>query len=1371
MSQTNSLQRVSALRWLVPVVFLLAALGFLTPTPALAGVCPADPENGGPSGVTLDECVTSTHFVIYYTTDSADSPHNIDSESEAQTLANNLEFAWDRYKNDPDFALRESKDTASKRLEVWVYDIPYLGVTSNSWNHMEIDASFVRGSDTSESDRLQNEATPLHELFHRVEYRYGNYSSHGSWAVEGQAKFMEDQVFADLDDAANTQYLIRSNGYLGNPNWDVTTASYNASLFWKYFTERYGTATQEPERGVDAIRHFWEAGEGGAIGTNAVTGALNALGHSSVNFSQVFRDWIAANYTKKLATVPDAKYGYIDDDGASPDYAAVALTVNTSVGPGTYTTSADQAVDRWGAKYFKISPTASCQIINMQFARDSGTPVYHILAIKDDALSHHWTSTSYNFSKTLVNDDYDEIVGIVGGYGSDTQVDVSYGCLADSDLHLNIVSPLETAPAFVGSILSPDKFLVRLEVTSTQNIQIEGLQAQDFDVLVDSAAADIVTGAYIQSQYWLLVQAPVQGAAGVYNLTASFGAATDTENNAVNYITVLHDDMLVIDRSGSMSTNDKFGAAKNAARLYADATANNNKLGLVSFTGNGTEPNEDATLNHGLATVNSAVRDAIKTQINGLTLGNLTSIGDGLWTAYQELQANGDPEHPCIIVLLSDGIENEARLWSTIKPTIVGSDCVVNTIALGPSTNEALMQDIAYSTGGSYHFVPDGSGVFASGAGNPQGDWRNELGSTYEYIQGDVAGRSRLFQVNDSLSVGQTVTYTAEVENDVAEATFFVNVFQAGANLNFGIYTPAGVRINCEEPGVECFYDFINNPGHALIRVGNPTLQPGTWQIVVSVGPASCQICAAAEGASPQVVDQGGSVEVLVGVSGVTPKLLLPAIGAAQVDRFQGARIPILAILAGQQPILNAQVSATVLGPGGLQHVLTLYDDGQHGDGSANDGIYGNFFQKTKALSPQSEGAGSVLPDGSYQVKIESQAVPGEIGDRFAQTSFAIQLDADNDSDGMPNHWEDANGLDKNNPDDADDDPDLDGLDNLGEYNASTDPFNSDSDGGGENDGSEVDFAQDPLDPADDEIEAIDPFNAKPLPQAVALTYGTNPDYNRLRLFRSTTADSGFLPINNDIGASGAYTDTGLTNETTYYYRLMAVDGDGHRSAVSPVRAATPKVDPFPPVGGQVLINDNADSTTSRNVVLHFLFEEPLEEQDVAEVQISNDPTLEGKPWVTYQPTLTWTLSDSVQPGELATVYVRFRDAAENVAEDIAGDSIRFEAGGANQPPVAVNDTATATADGAVTIDVLANDTDPDGDLLTLTIVTPPANGTAVVDNGQIIYTPNAGFVGSDSFTYSITDGKGGSAIATVSLTVNQSGGGSDSLYLPLIQR
>ena len=86
-----------------------------------------------------------------------------------------------------------------------------------------------------------------------------------------------------------------------------------------------------------------------------------------------------------------------------------------------------------------------------------------------------------------------------------------------------------------------------------------------------------------------------------------------------------------------------------------------------------------------------------------------------------------------------------------------------------------------------------------------------------------------------------------------------------------------------------------------------------------------------------------------------------------------------------------------------------------------------------------------------------------------------------------------------------------------------------------------------------------------------------------------------------------------------------------------------------------------------------------------------------------------------------------------------------------NDGPVAVDDAATTAEDTAVSIAVLANDTDLDGDTLSVTSVTAPAHGTAAVNpDGTITYTPAANYNGADSFSYTVGDGNGGSATATV---------------------
>jgi len=89
-----------------------------------------------------------------------------------------------------------------------------------------------------------------------------------------------------------------------------------------------------------------------------------------------------------------------------------------------------------------------------------------------------------------------------------------------------------------------------------------------------------------------------------------------------------------------------------------------------------------------------------------------------------------------------------------------------------------------------------------------------------------------------------------------------------------------------------------------------------------------------------------------------------------------------------------------------------------------------------------------------------------------------------------------------------------------------------------------------------------------------------------------------------------------------------------------------------------------------------------------------------------------------------------------------------------NLAPVANADTALTEADRAVTISVLDNDTDPDGDPLTVSVAN-AVNGTVTRNpDGTLTYKPNPGFSGTDTITYTIDDGNGGSATATVSVTV-----------------
>lgn len=138
-----------------------------------------------------------------------------------------------------------------------------------------------------------------------------------------------------------------------------------------------------------------------------------------------------------------------------------------------------------------------------------------------------------------------------------------------------------------------------------------------------------------------------------------------------------------------------------------------------------------------------------------------------------------------------------------------------------------------------------------------------------------------------------------------------------------------------------------------------------------------------------------------------------------------------------------------------------------------------------------------------------------------------------------------------------------------------------------------------------------------------------------------------------------------------------------------------------------------------------------------------------------------------VEAGEMVIEASVIQEAAGDASDHLAVTAtIEFGEPGntppvANIPPVANDDVVETDQDVAVTIpdvDLLANDTDVDGDPLNITAIDNAMNGTVAFSNDDIIFTPDPGFLGSGSFTYDIDDGNGGMDTATVTVAVNTPG-------------
>ncbi|NET16682.1 MAG: tandem-95 repeat protein, partial [Okeania sp. SIO1H6] len=136
---------------------------------------------------------------------------------------------------------------------------------------------------------------------------------------------------------------------------------------------------------------------------------------------------------------------------------------------------------------------------------------------------------------------------------------------------------------------------------------------------------------------------------------------------------------------------------------------------------------------------------------------------------------------------------------------------------------------------------------------------------------------------------------------------------------------------------------------------------------------------------------------------------------------------------------------------------------------------------------------------------------------------------------------------------------------------------------------------------------------------------------------------------------------------------------------------------------------------------------------------------------------------ESLNDGETATDTFSYTVSDGNGGTDTATVTVTINGVTDNTAPVAVDDTATTDEDVAVSIDVLDNDTDVDSDPLSIDSFTPATNGTVTLDdNGTpgdttddlLVYTPDSDFNGSDSFTYTTTDGTL-TDTATVNITVD----------------
>lgn len=214
---------------------------------------------------------------------------------------------------------------------------------------------------------------------------------------------------------------------------------------------------------------------------------------------------------------------------------------------------------------------------------------------------------------------------------------------------------------------------------------------------------------------------------------------------------------------------------------------------------------------------------------------------------------------------------------------------------------------------------------------------------------------------------------------------------------------------------------------------------------------------------------------------------------------------------------------------------------------------------------------------------------------------------------------------------------------------------------------------------------------------------------------------------------------------------------DGYADNLSLVLTAPPNNAPSanddPTTAGDPNYTTNEDTALTVSAANGVLANDTDAEGDTLTAMKVSDPA-NGTLMLDSEGSFTYTPNANFSGTDTFTYKANDGTADSNVA------TVTLTVNAANDPPVAVDDTATTPEDTAVVIDVKDGDTDPDGDALTVQSVTDPPKGMAQIitsgpDAGKVHYTPDANFNGTDSFQYTISDANGGEDTATVTVTVD----------------
>ncbi|XP_041474476.1 calcium-activated chloride channel regulator 1-like [Lytechinus variegatus] len=405
--------------------------------------------------------------------------------------------------------------------------------------------------------------------------------------------------------------------------------------------------------------------------------------------------------------------------------------------------------------------------------------------------------------------------------------------------------------------------------------------------------------------------------------------------------------VLVIDTSGSMSTNDRITKAESASTAFIDLATEGTWVGLVGFT-------DSTDIIHGLIQVNSSTeRSSLLDSLNLVASGG-TCIGCGLETGLQVLR-----DHPsgdlagADILLMTDG-EDGGFATHTIRQTLQAEGVRVHTVAIGDDAYGEL-NTVSLETGGR---------AFSYGDNDGSASLTTSLSETVRSCKGTQ--RVELCAIGAALGDGGVKSGHIYIDPSIGSRTQFIVTYTEGSDVTPGVTLtltrPNNTTISTGSPEynddvhrkvINVVIDGKAESGRWFYQIENkyPGTQSVTFSGYSSPNPEEAEevtVINVKSYTSTSILDQSENVKALVTYAEVTK---------------------------GSLPVINASIQASVERPGGDIITYDLLDNGAGADVTANDGVYSRSF-----LDYTGEGyygvSISAENDGSAMVLVGSRGSP-----------------------------------------------------------------------------------------------------------------------------------------------------------------------------------------------------------------------------------------------------------------------------------------------------------------------------------------------------------------------------------------------------------